>query len=110
MGRALKIAKYGTAQGITYPTATTVNQPAAAVNVDVGYPNFGSLTDPVYNAPVQTLDASQYLGVVDNDRSVLFYKFWFHQWHDCTVRIVVYRRICSERLGLDNVPSVGTNL
>jgi hypothetical protein len=64
MGRALKIAKYGTAQGVTYPTSTTVNQPAAAVNVDVGYPNFGSLTDPVYNAPVQTLDASQYLGVV----------------------------------------------
>jgi hypothetical protein len=64
MGRALKISKRGPSQGITYPTNTTANQPAAAVNVDVGFPNFGSLTDPVYNAPVQTLNANQYLGVV----------------------------------------------
>lgn len=64
MGRALKISKYGPSQGITYPTNTTANQPAAGVVVDVGFPNFGSLTDPVYNAPVQTLDAAQYLGVV----------------------------------------------
>jgi hypothetical protein len=64
MGRALKISKRGPSQGVTYPTSTTVNQPAAAVNVDVGFPNFGSLTDPVYNSPVQTLDDTQYLGVV----------------------------------------------
>jgi hypothetical protein len=64
MGRALKISKRGPSQGITYPTNTTANQPAAAVNVDVGFPNFGSLTDPVYNAPVQTLNSNQYLGVV----------------------------------------------
>ena len=56
MGRALKISKYSTNSG--------VGAPGAAVVIDVGYPNFGSLTDPVYNAPVQTLDSTQYLGVV----------------------------------------------
>jgi hypothetical protein len=64
MGRALKIQKYGTAQGITINANGTVNQPAAAVGIDVGYPNFDSLTDPVYNAPVQTLNGTEYLGVV----------------------------------------------
>ena len=64
MGRALKIQKYGTAQGITINSNGTTNQPAAGVPVDIGYPNFGSLTDPVYNAPVQTLSSTEYLGVV----------------------------------------------
>jgi hypothetical protein len=31
MGRPLKIQKYGTAQGITYPSNTTANTPAAGV-------------------------------------------------------------------------------
>lgn len=64
MARALKIQKFGTAQGITINANGTINQPAAAVGVDVGYPNFGSLTDPVFNEPVQTLSDSDYLGVV----------------------------------------------
>jgi hypothetical protein len=63
MGRALKIQKYGTAQGITINANGTVNQPAAAVPVDQGYPNFGSLTDPVYNS-ADTLSADDFLGVV----------------------------------------------
>lgn len=63
MGRALKIQKYGTAQGITINANGTVNQPAAAVGVDVGYPNFGSLTDPVYNS-AGTLSSSDFIGVV----------------------------------------------
>ena len=63
MGRALKIQKYGTAQGITINANGTVNQPAAAVPVDQGYPNFGSLTDPVYNS-ADTLSAADFLGVV----------------------------------------------
>lgn len=64
MGRALKIQKTGTNNGITYGTYPTVYQPALSTNVDVGFPNFGSLTDPVYNAPVQTLNDTQFLGVV----------------------------------------------
>jgi hypothetical protein len=32
--------------------------------VDLGFPNFGSLTAPVFNSPTQTLDSAQYLGVV----------------------------------------------
>lgn len=63
MGRALKIGKYGPAQGITINANGTSNQPAAAVLVDVGYPNFGSLTDPVYNS-ADTLSSADYLGVV----------------------------------------------
>ena len=63
MGRALKIQKYGTAQGITYNANGTANTPAAAVSVDQGYPNFGSLTDPVYNS-ADTLSASDFLGAV----------------------------------------------
>jgi len=64
MGRALKIQKYGTAQGITINSDGTVNQPAAAVGVDIGYPNFNSLTDPVFNSPEPTLSGTEYLGVV----------------------------------------------
>jgi hypothetical protein len=63
MARALKIQKYGTSQGITYNANGTANQPAAAVAVDQGYPNFGSLTDPVYNS-AGTLSATDFLGVV----------------------------------------------
>jgi hypothetical protein len=55
MGRSLKIQKYGTSQGI--------NSPGAAVPVDQGYPNFGSLTNPVYNS-ADTLSAADFLGVV----------------------------------------------
>lgn len=55
MARPLKIQKYGTNQG--------VGSPGAAVGIDVGFPNFGSLTDPVYNS-AETLSASDYLGVV----------------------------------------------
>jgi hypothetical protein len=47
MGRALKIQK-------------TNN----SILTDAGYPNFGSLTNPVYNAPVATLNDTEYLGVV----------------------------------------------
>jgi hypothetical protein len=54
MGRALKIAKTSPGSGNS----------GASVNIDVAYPNFGSLTNTVYNTPVQTLDATQYLGVV----------------------------------------------
>ena len=65
MGRALKIQKTNIGSGTTTsgsnPVVTAYNQ---NVLTDAGYPNFGSLTDPVYNAPVQTLDSSQFLGVV----------------------------------------------
>jgi hypothetical protein len=54
MGRPLKIQKSSTGSG----------NGGAAVGVDLGFPNFGSLTAPVFNAPVQTLDSAQYLGVV----------------------------------------------
>jgi len=57
MGRALKIAKTSPGSGNS----------GASVNVDIAYPNFGSLTNPVYNTPVQTLDDVQYLGVVGGD-------------------------------------------
>ena len=46
MGRALKIQK--TNNGVL---------------TDAGYPNFGSLTDPVYNSD-NTLGATEFLGVV----------------------------------------------
>jgi len=62
MGRALKIQKTNTGSGTTVSgTVTTYNQ---NVLTDAGYPNFGSLTNPVYNTPVQTLDSTQFLGVV----------------------------------------------
>ena len=54
MGRPLKIQKTSTGSG----------NGGASVGVDLGFPNFGSLTDPVYNSPVQTLNGTQYLGVV----------------------------------------------
>jgi len=54
MGRPLKIQKSSTGSG----------NGGAAVSVDIGFPNFGSLTAPVFNSPTQTLDSAQYLGVV----------------------------------------------
>ena len=54
MGRPLKIQKSSTGSG----------NGGAAVGVDLGYPNFNSLTNPVFNSPVQTLNGTQYLGVV----------------------------------------------
>ena len=62
MGRALKIQKTNIGSGSTVTgTTTAYNQ---NVLTDAGFPNFGSLTNPVYNTPVQTLDANQFLGVV----------------------------------------------
>jgi hypothetical protein len=64
MGRALKIQKTNIGSGSTVtgtPPVTAYNQ---NVLTDAGYPNFGSLTDPEYNTPVQTLDDTQFLGVV----------------------------------------------
>jgi hypothetical protein len=62
MGRALKIQKNNVGAGTTVSgNVTTYNQTVLA---DAGFPNFGSLTNPVYNTPVQTLDAAQFLGVV----------------------------------------------
>ena len=65
MGRALKIQKTNIGSGSTTsgsnPTVTAYNQD---ILTDAGYPNFGSLTNPVYNSPVQTLDSAQFLGVV----------------------------------------------
>ena len=54
MGRPLKIQKSSTGSG----------NGGAAVGVDLGFPNFGSLTAPVFNSPTQTLNDAQYLGVV----------------------------------------------
>ena len=54
MGRPLKIQKISTGSGNS----------GASVAVDLAYPNFGSLTAPVFNSPVQTLNDNQYLGVV----------------------------------------------
>jgi hypothetical protein len=65
MGRPLKIQKYGPAQGITNGANGALNQPAAAVTVDAGYPNWGSLTDPVY--PTTAFNTDQFLGVVGGD-------------------------------------------
>jgi hypothetical protein len=64
MGRALKIQKNNVGSGTTVtgtPPVTAYNQ---TILTDAGFPNFGSLTNPVYNSPVQTLDANQFLGVV----------------------------------------------
>jgi hypothetical protein len=62
MGRALKIQKNNVGAG------TTVNGNVTAYNqtvlTDAGFPNFGSLTNPAFNTPVQTLDNAQFLGVV----------------------------------------------
>lgn len=69
MGRALKIQKTNIGSGSTVTGASApafIGTTAYNQNVltDAGYPPFSSLTDPVYNSPVQTLDASQFLGVV----------------------------------------------
>jgi hypothetical protein len=62
MGRALKIQKTNIGAGTSVSGSTTsYNQ---NVLTDAGFPNFGSLTNPVYNTPVATLDATQFLGVV----------------------------------------------
>lgn len=53
MGRPLKIQKNSTGSG----------NGGAAVGVDLGFPNFGSLTAPVVNT-ANTLNTTQYLGVV----------------------------------------------
>ena len=53
MGRPLKIQKTSTGSG----------NGGAAVSVDIGFPNFGSLTAPVVNTG-DTLSDTQYLGVV----------------------------------------------
>jgi hypothetical protein len=53
MGRPLKIQKTSTGSG----------NGGAAVGVDLGFPNFGSLTAPVVNT-ANTLNTTQYLGVV----------------------------------------------
>ena len=53
MGRPLKIQKTSTGSG----------NGGAAVSVDLGFPNFGSLTAPVVNT-ADTLNTTQYLGVV----------------------------------------------
>jgi hypothetical protein len=66
MGRPLKIQKYGTAQGITYPSNTSANTPAAGVPLDQGYPQFSQLTDPVYYS---SLTASNFYGVVGGAKS-----------------------------------------
>ena len=62
MGRALKIQKTNIGAGTSVSGSTTsYNQ---NVLTDAGFPNFGSLTNPVYNTPVATLDSAQFLGVV----------------------------------------------
>lgn len=53
MGRPLKIQKYSSNSG--------TGAPGAAVGIDLGYPNFGSLTDPVYP---ETFNTNQFYGVV----------------------------------------------
>lgn len=63
MGRALKIQKNNVGAGTTVsgtPPVTTYNQ---TVITGAGYPNFGSLTDTVYNS-AGTLSATDFLGVV----------------------------------------------
>lgn len=66
MGRPLKIQKYGTAQGITNGANGALNQPAAGVPVDQGYPNFASLTDAEYPT---TMRDTQFYGVVGGAKS-----------------------------------------
>lgn len=61
MGRALKIQKTNIGSGSTVTGGvTSYNQ---NVLTDAGYPNFGSLTNPVYNS-AGTLSAADYIGVV----------------------------------------------
>jgi hypothetical protein len=56
MGRPLKIQKFSLNTGVGSPGANTP--------VDLAYPPFSALDVPVYNAPVQTLNSDQFLGVV----------------------------------------------
>jgi hypothetical protein len=56
MGRPLKIQKYSLNTG--------TGSPGAATYVDLAFPPFSELTSPDYNSPIQTLDSSQFLGVV----------------------------------------------
>jgi len=61
MGRALKIQKTNIGSGSTVTGGvTSYNQ---NILTDAGYPNFGSLTNPVYNS-AGTLSAADYIGVV----------------------------------------------
>lgn len=61
MGRALKIQKTNIGAGTSVSGSTTsYNQ---NVLTDAGYPNFGSLTNPVYNSAA-TLSATEFIGVV----------------------------------------------
>ena len=53
MGRPLKIQKY----------ASNAGAAGAAVGIDIGFPDFASLTNPVINS-ADTLNTTQYLGVV----------------------------------------------
>ena len=61
MGRPLKIQKYSTNSG--------VGSPGAAVGIDIGFPNFGSLTDPEFNVNPTTLSNADYLRVVGGLRT-----------------------------------------
>jgi len=63
MGRALKIQKLGVNNGITINANGSINQPALSTAVDLGYPAFNTLTNPVYDAP-DTLEPTDFLGVV----------------------------------------------
>lgn len=56
MGRPLKIQKYSANSGI--------NSPGAAVPIDQGYPNFGSLTNTTYPTGSDAMNATQFYGVV----------------------------------------------
>ena len=56
MGRPLKIQKYSANSGI--------NSPGAAVPIDQGYPNFGSLTNVAYPTGSDSMNATQFYGVV----------------------------------------------
>jgi hypothetical protein len=61
MGRALKIQKTNIGSGSTVTNGvTSYNQ---NVLTDAGYPDFGSLTNPVVNS-ANTLNSTEYLGVV----------------------------------------------
>ena len=61
MGRPLKIKEISET---SYNSSTGANP-----GVDIGYPNFGSLTNPVYNS-ADTLNAAEFLGVVGGSNTV----------------------------------------
>ena len=69
MGRALKIQKFGVNNGITINANGTINQPALSTPVDIGYPSFNTLTNPVYDAP-DTLEPTDFLGVVGGSPTI----------------------------------------